>query len=168
MTSSPSAHRASRLPALGSRGGGWVLAQVVLIAAVFASAVFGQGWGSGYDIAAYAIGASLLALGLGLLVTAAAQLGSALTPFPAPRADQELVTTGAFALSRHPMYGGGILIALGWTVIFASPVSLFWAVVLALFLNVKAEREEAWLREQLPGYEDYREQTPRKLLPFIY
>lgn len=168
MTSSSSTHRASRLPALGRRGGGWVFAQVVLIAAVFASAVFGPEWGSGYDVAAYAIGAALLALGLGLLGTAAAQLGSALTPFPAPRVGQELVTTGAFALSRHPMYGGGILIALGWTVIFASPVSLFWTVVLAVFLNVKAEREEAWLCEQLPGYEDYREQTPRKLLPFIY
>lgn len=168
MTSASSTNRASRLPALGRRGGGWVLAQVVLIAAVFASAVFGRGWGSGYEVAAYACGAALLALGLGLLVTAAAQLGSALTPFPAPREGQKLLTTGVFALSRHPMYGGGILIALGWTVIFASPVGLFWTVVLALFLNVKAEREEAWLREQLPGYEDYREQTPRKLLPFIY
>lgn len=168
MTSASSARRASRLPTLGRRGGGWVLAQVVLIAAVFASAVFGRGWDSGYDVAAYAIGAALLALGLGLLVAGAARLGSALTPFPAPRVDQELVTTGAFALSRHPMYGGGILIALGWTVLFASPVSLFWTVVLALFLNAKAEREEAWLREQLPGYDAYREQTPRKLLPFIY
>lgn len=168
MTSASSARHASRLPALGRRGGGWVFAQVVLIAAVFASAVFGRGWSSGYDIAAYAIGAALLALGLGLLVTGAAQLGSALTPFPAPRAGQELVTTGAFALSRHPMYGGGILIALGWTVIFASPVCLFWTVVLAVFLSVKAEREEAWLREQLPVYDAYRERTTRKLLPFIY
>ena len=168
MTSASSARRASRLPALGRRGGGWVVAQVALIAAVFASAIFGRGWGSNYEVAAYAFGAALLALGLGLLMTGAAQLGSSLTPFPAPKEGQKLVTTGAFALSRHPMYGGGILIALGWTVIFASPVSLFWTVVLALFLNVKAEREEAWLREQLPGYEHYQEQTPRKLLPFLY
>jgi protein-S-isoprenylcysteine O-methyltransferase Ste14 len=168
MTSSSGAHRASRLPALGRRGGGWVLAQVALIVAVFASAVFGREWGSGYEIAAYALGATLLALGLGLLMTAAVQLGPGLTPFPTPRAGQELKTTGAFALSRHPMYGGGILIALGWTIVFASLASFIWTVVLAVFLDVKARREEAWLREQLPGYDDYCKQTQRKLLPFIH
>ena len=142
--------------------------QVVLIAAVFGSAVFGRGWSGAYSTISYVVGGVLLALGLGLLVTAALQLGSALTPFPAPRAGQELTSTGAFALSRHPMYGGGILIALGWTIIFASLVSLVWAVVLALFLDVKSRREEFWLSERVPGYDEYRKQTPRKLLPFIY
>lgn len=156
------------LPSLGRRGGGWVAGQVVLIAAVFGSAVFGRGWGGAYAAIAYVLGGVLLALGLGLLGAAALQLGSALTPFPAPRAGQELTTTGAFALCRHPMYGGGILIALGWTTTFASPVSLAWAVVLAVFLDVKARREELWLNERVPGYDEYRKQTSHKLLPFIY
>ncbi len=162
------ARRSPHLPSLGRRGGGWVAGQLALMAAVFCSAVFGRGWSGAYAPIGYAVGAVLLALGLGLLGTAALQLGSALTPFPAPRAGQELRTTGAFGLSRHPMYGGGILIACGWTTIFASVVSLVWAVVLALFLDVKARREELWLNERLPGYGRYREQTPRKLLPFIY
>lgn len=142
--------------------------QVVLIVAVFGSAVFGRGLDGGYAAVAYVVGGVLLALGLGLLGTAAFQLGSALTPFPAPRPGQELTTTGVFALSRHPMYGGGILIALGWTIIFASVVSLLWAVVLAVFLDVKARREELWLKERVPGYGEYRNQTRRKFLPFIY
>jgi protein-S-isoprenylcysteine O-methyltransferase Ste14 len=40
--------------------------------------------------------------------------------------------------------------------------------VLAVFLDLKARREEAWLGERLDGYEAYRERTPRKLVPFIY
>ena len=114
------------------------------------------------------LGGTLFALGLLLLATAGLQLGTSLTPFPAPREDQQLTTTGAFALVRHPMYGGGILIALGWTIIFASVVGLGLTLVLALFLDLKARREEVWLSEGLDGYEAYQERTRRKLLPFVY
>lgn len=85
-------------------------------AAVFLSALAGRGWSGMPAIVAYVVGATMLALGLLLLVTAALQLGTSLTPFPAPKAD-EITTTGTFALVRHPMYGGGILVALGWTII---------------------------------------------------
>ena len=66
------------------------------------------------------------------------------------------------------MYGGGILIALGWTVIFASVVGLAFTFLLAVFLDLKARREEAWLSERVSDYGAYRERTRRKLLPFIY
>ena len=66
------------------------------------------------------------------------------------------------------MYGGGILIALGWTVIFASIVGLGFTFLLVIFLDLKARSEEAWLVERLDDYAAYREQTPRKLVPFIY
>lgn len=95
------------------------------------------------------------------------QLGTSLTPFPTPKGD-EITTTGTFALVRHPMYGGGILIALGWTIIFASVVGLAVTVVLALFLDLKSRREEIWLGERYDKYQAYREQTPHKLVPFIY
>ncbi len=118
--------------------------------------------------AALTIGGFLFVLGLLLLAWAGLRLGSSLTPFPAPRTDQTLKTAGPYALVRHPMYGGGILIALGWSTIFTSLVGLVLTVVLAVFLDLKARREEAWLSERLDGYTDYRTRTPHKLLPFIY
>jgi protein-S-isoprenylcysteine O-methyltransferase Ste14 len=160
--------RVSRLPTLGRRGEGWVAGQALLIAAVFLSAAVGRGWSGGYAVAAYAVGTTLLALGLLLLASAGLQLGSSLTPFPTPRAGQKLTTTGPYALARHPMYGGGILIALGWTIIFASVIGLGLTLALALFLDLKSRREEIWLSERLGDYEAYRKRTPRKLLPFIY
>ena len=66
------------------------------------------------------------------------------------------------------MYGGGILIALGWSTIFTSLVGLVLTVVLAVFLDLKARREEAWLGERLDGYTAYRTRTPHKLIPFLY
>ncbi len=168
MTSARGNRPASRLPSLGGRGEGWVAGQVVLIAAVLLSALVGRGWTGGYAVPAYVVGATLLALGLLLLASAALRLGSALTPFPTPRANQRLTTTGPYALARHPMYGGGILIALGWTIIFATLVGLGLTVALTLFLDLKARREEVWLGERLDDYDAYRRETPRKLLPFIY
>lgn len=158
----------TRLPALGRRGEGWVAGQLLLTAAVFLSAFAGEGWAGGYAVAGLVVGGLLLGLGLLLLAWAGLRLGSSLTPFPAPRTDQTVKTNGPYALVRHPMYGGGILVALGWSIIFATVPGLVLTVVLALFLDLKARREEAWLRERLDGYDDYCRHTPRKLLPFIY
>ncbi len=162
--------RPSRLPALGKRGEGWVAGQVLLIAAVLLSALAGRGWARGAAVAAYAAGGALLVLGLLLLVAAGLELGSSLTPLPAPRTDRTLplITTGPYALARHPMYGAGILIALGWTIVFASVLGLTLVVALALFLDLKARREELWLTARFADYEAYRQRTRRRLLPFVY
>ena len=160
----------TRLPALGKRGEGWVAVQLVLIAAVLLSALVGRGWSRSYAPTAYAVGGVLLALGLLLLVAAGLELGRSLTPLPAPRTDPtlSLVTTGPYALARHPMYGAGILFALGWTIVFASVLGLVLTVVLALLLRLKARREELWLSERYAGYGAYRQRTRRLLLPFVY
>lgn len=157
-----------RLPALGRRGGGWVVAQAVLLAGILLSAVAGRGWSSSYATAAYVAGGVLLTLGLLLLLLAALQLRSALTPFPAPRTGKGLTTNGVFALVRHPMYGGGILIALGWSIIFATALGLGLTVALAVFADLKARREEVWLGETFDEYEAYRRRTPHRLIPFVY
>lgn len=140
----------------------------MLIAGVLLSALIGRGWSGSYAFVAYAVGGTLVALGLLLLGLAALQLGTALTPFPAPRAGQGLTTTGAFALARHPMYGGGILIALGWSIVFATVAGLVLTVVLAIFADLKARREEVWLIQSFDEYAAYREQTPRRLIPWVY
>jgi protein-S-isoprenylcysteine O-methyltransferase Ste14 len=171
-----SAHQPSRsardrrtsLPALGTRGGGWVTAQVALLTAILLSALVGLSWPDAVLPLAYAGGALLLAVGVGLLVAGAIGLGSALTPFPAPRTQCELRTGGVYRLARHPMYGGGILIALGWTMIFATPFGLALTILLAVFADLKSRREELWLEQQYAGYGDYRRRTKYRLIPFIW
>ena len=159
---------ASRIPELGARGGGWVAAQVVLIAAIAASALVGLGWPDGWDVVAYAVGGVLIALGLTLLVAGAARLGKALTPFPAPRQAGRLAAHGLYRYARHPMYGGGILIAAGWSIVFGTILGGVLTIVLVLVLELKSRREEAWLVEHYPGYADYRRSTGRRFLPFVY
>jgi protein-S-isoprenylcysteine O-methyltransferase Ste14 len=158
----------SRLPELGPRGEGWVAAQVVLLLAIALSALFGLGWTGRLEIVALVGGIGLMVLGGLLVVLGGVQLGSALTPFPLPRGGGELSAAGVYTRARHPMYGGGVLIALGWSIIFASVIGLVLTVVLAVFFELKARREEAWLIGRYPEYEAYRRQTPRKLLPWLY
>jgi protein-S-isoprenylcysteine O-methyltransferase Ste14 len=151
-----------------ARGGGWVAGQVVLIAAILLSAVVGPGVPDGFAIIAYAAGGALILLGAVLLISGGAGLGSALTPFPAPRPEGQLVTVGVYRWVRHPMYGGGILVALGWSVLTGSVVGLILTVALALYFELKSRREERWLVDRYAGYAEYRRQTPRKFVPFVH
>jgi protein-S-isoprenylcysteine O-methyltransferase Ste14 len=160
--------RRSALPRLGRRGGGWVAAQGVLIAAILLSAFAGREWPDRLAPVAYAAGALLLALGVGLLGAGSVALGTALTPFPAPRRSGELRTAGVYGRVRHPMYGGGILVALGWSALFATLLGLASTVALALFAELKARREELWLEEKHPAYRDYRRRVPWRFIPFVW
>jgi protein-S-isoprenylcysteine O-methyltransferase Ste14 len=141
-----------------------------LLSAIFLSALVGLGWPSRLEPPAYMIGGALVAVGVGMLVAGVGALArvSAVTPFPAPRRGSGLQTSGMYRLVRHPMYGGGILIALGWSTIFASPIGVVLAIVLAVFADLKARREELWLEQTFAGYAEYRRHTRRKLIPFVW
>ncbi len=158
----------SRIPELGARGGGWVAAQLGLLAAIAASALVGLGWPGTLRWVASGVGGALFALGLLLVVVGGAQLGSSLTAFPAPRRGAELETTGIYSRARHPMYGGGMLVALGWSIVFGTIAGAVLTAALVLVFELKARREEAWLVDHYPGYADYLLRTRRRFLPFLY
>ena len=160
--------RGLALPQLGRRGGGWVAAQLVLLAAILFSALLGVGWPASLAPLAYLLGGLLLALGAALLVAGGIGLGPALTPFPAPRAGSGLRTTGVYSLVRHPMYGGGILIGAGWSIVFATVLGVALTVALAVFADLKSRREELWLEQSHPDYADYRSRTRHRLIPFVW
>jgi protein-S-isoprenylcysteine O-methyltransferase Ste14 len=82
--------------------------------------------------------------------------------------DQRVVSTGPYAMVRHPMYLGATLLllatpfALGslWTIIFAALAvcALVWRLL----------EEERFLSQHLPGYDDYRQVTRHRLIPFVW
>lgn len=76
--------------------------------------------------------------------------------------------SGRHALPRLGRRGGGVLVALGWSTIFASVAGLVLTLVLAAFAELKARREELWLERAFPGYADYRRRTRRRLVPFVW
>jgi protein-S-isoprenylcysteine O-methyltransferase Ste14 len=155
------------LPALGPRGEGWFFVQVVVLAAVALAGALGPNWSGPGRALSVVAGAVLIGAGSVLALRGVLDLRSNLTVFPRPLAGAHLVDTGAYRLVRHPIYGGLILGSLGWGLVTASGPALVAAVVLALFLRLKATREEIWLAEQFDGYADYRART-RRFVPGLY
>jgi protein-S-isoprenylcysteine O-methyltransferase Ste14 len=81
---------------------------------------------------------------------------------------QELVTTGLYALVRHPMYLG----ILPMTVFVPLALGSWWAVIPALaippFLVMRILDEEEVLKEGLPGYVEYVQKTRSRLIPGVW
>ncbi len=159
--------RSSRLPALGNRGGGWVALQVVLFAAAGAAGLLGGGWPEPARPWLWVAGGALGLGGVALALLGGAGLGSQLTPFPRPVATGELRQDGVYGLVRHPIYGGVLLILLGWSLV-SSPLALVPFGLAVAFFEAKRRREEAWLLEQHPGYAAYCARVPRRFLPYLW
>jgi protein-S-isoprenylcysteine O-methyltransferase Ste14 len=81
---------------------------------------------------------------------------------------QTVITTGPYAVMRHPMYGYAILFMIGVPLLLGS----LWGLAgLALFLPLLAARtlgEERLLRTGLAGYEDYMKKVRFRLVPGIW
>ena len=83
-------------------------------------------------------------------------------------AGQVVVSTGPYAVVRHPMYSGalimmaGVPLALGsWWGLLATPAMLI--VIVWRLLD-----EEKLLARKLPGYETYLKTVRRRLAPFVW
>jgi len=158
------------IPALGPRGEGWVVLQfacfgLVAVAWWLAPVPPGGDVGDSLDNVGYALViAGALFAGGGLLALSRAR---ALATVPYPREGASLVEGGPYRFVRHPIYGGLILGSLGAALLAPWIGSFAAAGLLAVILDLKRRREEAWLVEQYPAYEAYRGRT-KALLPFVY
>ena len=82
-------------------------------------------------------------------------------------AETQFVQRGVYNVMRHPLYVAVFCASIGWALVWRRWPGRAAALVLALFLDAKARREERWLRRQFPDYIDY-ERKVRRFLPGIY
>jgi protein-S-isoprenylcysteine O-methyltransferase Ste14 len=84
------------------------------------------------------------------------------------QAGQKVISTGPYALVRHPMYSGGLLLLLG------TPLGLgfTWALILWLpmlaVIIMRLLDEEKLLLKNLLGYREYCDRVRSRLIPNIY
>jgi protein-S-isoprenylcysteine O-methyltransferase Ste14 len=81
---------------------------------------------------------------------------------------QRVISTGPYAVVRHPMYAYAVLFMIGTPLLLGSLWGLAW---LALFIPLLAARtlgEEAMLMDELPGYRDYAAKVRFRLVPGIW
>jgi protein-S-isoprenylcysteine O-methyltransferase Ste14 len=82
--------------------------------------------------------------------------------------DQKVISSGPYALVRHPMYAGALVMLLGMPIALGS----WWGVlVVAAILPALIWRlveEEKFLAENLAGYVAYRNSVRYRLLPWVW
>jgi protein-S-isoprenylcysteine O-methyltransferase Ste14 len=140
----------------GRRGGGWVVAQTVLMVVFVVLVFLPPYWPRQLSF----VGVPLAVVGAVGLVWAARALGKSMTPYPRPRETGELIETGPYRLVRHPIYVAGMLFFLGVGLSSSVPATLGALALGALWWR-KAAVEEEHLTARFPEYEDYRSRVRR-------
>ena len=82
--------------------------------------------------------------------------------------DQRVVSTGPYAIVRHPMYLGATLLLLATPFALGSLWAIFFAILAIGCLVWRLLEEERYLSRHLAGYDDYRHATRYRLAPFVW
>jgi protein-S-isoprenylcysteine O-methyltransferase Ste14 len=111
------------------------------------------------------LGAPVIAAGLAIAIWGVRSLGRSLTPGTEPLPGAPLVTSGAYAHVRHPIYAGIVLGLAGYTLAWSNwTLALLAGLLTWAYFNGKAKAEERWLVRRYPTYEAYMRQVPRRVL----
>jgi protein-S-isoprenylcysteine O-methyltransferase Ste14 len=83
-------------------------------------------------------------------------------------AEQRVIDTGPYAVVRHPMYVGGLVLVAGIPLALASLYGLATFPPFAAMIALRLVDEERFLASHLPGYAAYREKTAWRLIPHVW
>lgn len=153
------------------RGNRWVIVAVVAIAL---AAGFVPAWTDRigfWTIDGDAVrwcGVALAAVGATLRVAPIFVLGKRFSGLVAIQPGHTLVTTGLYAVIRHPSYLGLLVGSLGWGLAFRSGVGILLTLLFVAAIAARITSEEALLHLEFGAeYDAYRARTWR-LIPLIY
>jgi len=107
-------------------------------------------------------GFKLLAFGgMALSIMAVLQMGNTLKVFPEPKEEGQLITSGFYRYSRHPIYTGLIIFFFGFSLASGSLSRVILSLSLLWLFHMKSRYEESLLQEKYPEYTLYQSKTGR-------
>jgi len=107
----------------------------------------------------YFVGVLIIIIALIILLVAIKDLGRYLSPFPRPINNSNLVTTGIYRFTRHPMYYSLIFISFGFFITKLSIYYLFLLISLGLIIKFKIALEEKYLNKKFKNYLLYKNEV---------
>ena len=105
------------------------------------------------------VGVLIMIIAFIILLVAIKDLGRNLSPFPRPINNSNLVTTGIYRFTRHPMYYSLIFISFGVFIIKLSIYYLFLSISLGLIIKFKIALEEQYLNNKFKNYFLYKNEV---------
>jgi len=81
---------------------------------------------------------------------------------------QKVVSTGPYALVRHPMYAGALFMLAGMSLALGSCWGLFFCLLTIPVLMWRLIDEERFLHKNLAGYTKYTHKVRYRLIPFVW
>jgi len=81
---------------------------------------------------------------------------------------QTVISTGPYAIVRHPMYVAAVVITVGMPLALGSWWGLLAVLGVIAALVVRILDEESLLRSDLAGYADYTQHVRYRLVPFVW
>ncbi len=113
------------------------------------------------------LGAAVTIAGLLFAVWSREHLGSNWSRSVTIKQDHELITTGPYAVVRHPIYTGILTGFLGMAIAISQARGFIVFVLIFLALWLKLRMEEKWMRSQFgEAYATYARQTAA-LVPYL-
>jgi protein-S-isoprenylcysteine O-methyltransferase Ste14 len=85
-----------------------------------------------------------------------------------PAAGHRVVSTGPYAVVRHPMYAGYVLWVPACALALGSLAALAPALLISAGVVVRTVLEDRTLRAELPGYPEYASRVRWRLLPGVF
>lgn len=147
----------------------WIqgLASLVFLALFVVAGFDHRAGGSRMPVAAVIAGDALVVLGM-FVVFRVFRANTYTSAVVEVGRDQQVVSTGPYAVVRHPMYAGALVMLIGVPIALDScwaflPVAAMAAVIVARLLD-----EERLLADQLPGYAEYRRRVKHRLVPRVW
>jgi protein-S-isoprenylcysteine O-methyltransferase Ste14 len=126
------------------------------------------GW-SGTPVWAQALGAALIVVAFcGWVQVLRANSFAAVTVQLQEERRQTVISTGPYAIVRHPMYAYGIPFMIGTPLLLGSFWGLLGLVLFVPLMVVRTLSEEAMLMDGLTGYRDYAARVRGRLLPGVW
>ena len=81
---------------------------------------------------------------------------------------QTVISTGLYAVVRHPMYTASTVMFLALPLILGSWYALIPFALYPVIMVIRIRGEEKLLTAELSGYEEYRRKVRFRLIPFIW
>jgi len=81
---------------------------------------------------------------------------------------QKVISTGLYAIVRHPMYAGTTLLFIAAPLLLGSLYGLALALLLIGTIAARAIGEEDMLEQELEGYRDYMRKVKWRMIPYVF